>query len=132
MELLVLREGVHRYDAETYATKLRERLDDHTVRYAGTPAEERRVIANADVVTGPRIDADLLERADELDLFACAYAGYGHLPLDSFVDFDVQLTNAAGIHAPNAAEHAIGAMLAFSRRFHDASRADTWQPFSPG
>jgi phosphoglycerate dehydrogenase-like enzyme len=132
MNLLVLREGVHRHDAEEYAAALRARLDDHTVRYAETPAEERRAIADADVVTGPRIDTDLLERADEIDLFACAYAGYGHLPLDALADAGVELTNAAGVHAPNAAEHAIGAMLAFARGFHEASRAETWQPHSPG
>jgi phosphoglycerate dehydrogenase-like enzyme len=132
MDLLVLREGVHRHDAAEYAAELRARLDDHNVRYAQTPAEERRAIADADVVTGPRIDTDLLDRADELDLFACAYAGYGHLPLDAFADAGVELTNAAGVHAPNAAEHAVGAMLAFSRKFHDASRAETWETSSPG
>jgi phosphoglycerate dehydrogenase-like enzyme len=132
MELLVLREGVHRHDAAAYAAELRERLDDHTVRHAETPAEERRAIADADVVTGPRIDADLLEGAEHLDLFACAYAGHGHLPLDALADAGVAVTNAAGVHAPNAAEHAIGAMLAFSRGFHEASRADSWQALSPG
>jgi phosphoglycerate dehydrogenase-like enzyme len=132
MDLLVLREGVHRHDAEEYTAELRARLDDHTVRHAETPTEERHAIANADVVTGPRIDTDLLDRADDLELFACAYAGYGHLPLDALADAGVELTTAAGVHAPNAAEHAIGAMLTFSRRFHDASRAETWQTLSPG
>ncbi|QLD91020.1 D-2-hydroxyacid dehydrogenase [Natronomonas salina] len=132
MELLVLREGVHRLSAAAYADELRSRLDGHTVRHARTPAEERRLVADAAVVTGPRIDADLLERADDLDLFACAYAGYGHLPLDHLEAAGVAVTNAAGVHAPNASEHAVGAILTFSRRFHEVARAETWQPVDPG
>ena len=132
MELLVLREGVHRLSAATYADELRSRLDGHTVRHARTPAEERRLVADADVVTGPRIDADLLERADDLDLFACAYAGYGHLPMDDLEAAGVAVTNAAGVHAPNASEHAVGAILTFSRRFHEVARGETWQPVDPG
>lgn len=132
MDLLVLRDGVHRRSAVEYAEKLRSRLDDHTVRYATTPAEERRLVADCDVVTGIRIDRDLLGRADDLQLFACAYAGCDHLPMAELEDADVAVTNAAGVHAPNAAEHAIGAVLGFSRRLHEAARADTWQPVYPG
>ena len=132
MELLVLRDGVHRLSAAEYADELRSRLDDHTVRHARTPAEERRLIAGADAATGPRIDADLLERADDLELFACAYAGYGHLPIADLEAAGVAVTNAAGVHATNASEHAVGAVLTFSRRLHEAARAETWQPADPG
>jgi phosphoglycerate dehydrogenase-like enzyme len=132
MELLVLREGVHGLPAEEYAAELRARLDGHTVRHAQTPNEERRAIATADVVTGPRIDESVLDHADDLKLFACTYAGYGHLPMAALTNADVAVTNAAGIHARNASEHAVGAILTFSRRFHEAARRDNWQPLSPG
>ncbi len=132
MEVLVLREGVHRLPLDRYESELRSRLDDHTVVRAHTPEEERRAVATAEVVTGPRFDESLLDRADELRLFACVYAGYGHLPMEAFTEAGVAVTSAAGVHAPNASEHAVGAILAFSRRFHEAARADTWQPFNPG
>jgi len=133
MELLVLREGVHDLSAATYADELRSRLgDDHTVEHAHTPAEARDLVAGADVATGPRIDRTLLDRADDLDLFACAYAGYGHLPMADLADAGVAVTSAAGVHAPNASEHAVGAVLAFSRRLHEAARADTWETTAPG
>lgn len=132
MELLVLREGVHRYDASAYADELRARLDDHEVRHATTPSAERSSVATADVVTGPRIDETLLEAADELELFACAYAGYDHLPLDALEDRGIAATTATGVHAPNVAEHVVGSMLAFSRRLHEAARAAAWQPVDPG
>lgn len=132
MELLVLRDGVHRLSAAEYADELRSRLDGHTVHHARTPAEERRLVAAADVATGPRIDAELLERADDLELFACAYAGYGHLPMADLEAAGVAVTNAAGVHAPNASEHAVGTILTFSRRLYEAARAETWQPADPG
>lgn len=132
MELLVLREGVHRLSAESYAERLEERLDDHRVRFAATPADERRLLASADVVTGPRIDAEAIADAPNLRLFACAYAGYGHLPMDALEDAGMAVTSATGVHAPNAAEHAIGAILSFSRGLHDAARAGTWQAIDPG
>ena len=132
MELLVLREGVHRLSTAEYADALRARLDGHEVRHARTPAEERRLVASADVATGPRIDRELLDRADDLELFACAYAGYGHLPMADLREAGVAVTNATGVHAPNAAEHVVGAILAFSRRLHEAARAATWLPADPG
>ena len=132
MDVLVTREGVHRLSAESYAERLRERLEDHQVRFAATPAEQRQLLASADVVTGPRIDAEAIEAASNLRLFACTYAGYGHLPMDALEDAGVAVTNATGVHAPNAAEHALGGILTFSRRLHEAARADTWQALDPG
>lgn len=132
MELLVLREGVHHDDASAYADELRARVDDHTVRHATTPAAERSAIQTADVVTGPRIDGSLLDAAGDLRLFACAYAGYDHLPLEALADREVVTTTATGVHAPNVAEHVVGSILAFSRRLHEAARADAWQPVDPG
>lgn len=132
MELLVLREGVHGLPAESYADALRDRLDGHTVRHARTPAEERKAVESAEFATGLTVRRSLLERAETLRVFACAYAGTGHLPRDALAERGVSVTNAAGVHAPNAAEQAIGSMLAFSRRLHEAARTDEWQPVSPG
>ena len=132
MEILVLRDGVHGLPPESYADALRNRLDGHTVRHAKTPNEERTAIATADVATGLRIDESHLDHAEELEVFACAYAGTGHLPLDALAEHDIRVTNAVGVHRSNASEHAIGMILAFSRRLHEAARADRWQPVTPG
>ncbi|CCQ36396.1 probable D-2-hydroxyacid dehydrogenase [Natronomonas moolapensis 8.8.11] len=132
MELLVLREGVHGLPAESYAGALAERLPGHTVKHATTPDAERELIPDADVATGLDVRSSILADADSLRVFACAYAGTDHLPLDALAEHDIAVTNAAGVHTPNAAEQAIGSMLAFSRRLHEAARADSWQPVSPG
>jgi phosphoglycerate dehydrogenase-like enzyme len=131
MKLLVLREGVHGLSPSAYAETLRDRLDGHTVRHASTPVEEREAIESADIATGVSIGPSLLERATKLRLFACAYAGTGHLPLDSFATHDIAVTNAAGVHSASASEHVIGSILSFSRRLHDAARADNWEVPSP-
>ncbi|MFC7233923.1 D-2-hydroxyacid dehydrogenase [Halosegnis marinus] len=135
MKLLVLREGIHGTNAADYAERLRERLPDHEVVLARTPEAEEREIADARVVTGASIDADLLGHETRLRLFAGEYAGHGHLPLDAFEERGVGLTNAAGVHAPNIAEYVVGALLSHVRGFLDAARRQErreWRPMPVG
>jgi len=107
---------------DEYAAALRERLPDREVALARTPGEERALVADARVVTGSAIDEELLAVADELELFACSYAGYGHLPMDAFHERGVAVTNAAGIHAPSIAEQVLGYLLTFARDLHEGWR----------
>ncbi|MFC7154445.1 D-2-hydroxyacid dehydrogenase [Halomarina halobia] len=120
--VLVLRDGVHGMPVSAYADELRERLPDARIRVAETPEEERELAADAEVVTGKLVDRALLDRARELRLFGCSYAGYGHLPLDALAERDVVVTTASGVHGPNIAEHVVGAILAFVRRFPEGWR----------
>ena len=131
MKILVLREGVHGTNASDYAAELRDRLPDHDIVHARTPDEERAEITDAVVATGTDITTDLLDRAEELQLFAGAYAGHGHLPLDALDAHSVGLTNAAGVHAPNIGEYVVGALLSHVRSFQQAYRQQErreWQP----
>ena len=121
-DVLVLRKGTHGIPIEQYAEAIRDRLPDHTVALARTPADEREAIQTATFVTGMTLDADLLEHADDLEVFACAYAGTGHLPLEELENRDVTVTNAAGVHGPNIGEHVLGSILYFTRRFHVGAR----------
>ena len=122
LDVLVLRRGTHGTPVEEYAAAIRDRLPETDVRLARTPAAEREAIRSARFVTGMTIEASLLEAADELEVFACAYAGTGHLPLEALAARDVTVTNASGVHGPNMAEHVLGAILSFTRRFHVAAR----------
>ncbi len=134
-DVVVLREGTEGLSTEPYAAKLRERLSDHAVRHAKTPREEREFVADARVVTGVRIDEDLLARAENLELFACAFAGTEHLPTDALAERGVAVTNAGGIHAPGIAEGALGNMLVFARRLHEGWRRKQrreWRHFQSG
>jgi len=135
MKLLVLREGVHGTNASTYADRLRDRLPDHEVVHARTREAELREIRDARVATGIDIDTELLERAGRLRLFAGAYAGHSHLPLDALDERNVAVTNAVGVHAPNVAEYVLGALLARVRSFREGYRRQEraeWRPFEVG
>ena len=122
IDVLVLRRGTHGMPVSQYVDALRDRLPDGSVRHARTPAEEREAIASARIATGMTIDESLLDAADDLRVFACAYAGPGHLPLERLRADGVAVTNASGVHGPNIAEHVMGAILYFTRRFHVGER----------
>ena len=121
-DVVVLRRGTHGMQAADYADALRERLPDAEVAHARTPAEERRLLGTAPVATGPRLDADLLADADALRMFAVVSTGDEHLPLDALAERGVAVVNAAGVHAPNVADQAVAAMLAFVRDLPTAWR----------
>ncbi|WP_224268613.1 D-2-hydroxyacid dehydrogenase [Haloprofundus salinisoli] len=121
-DIVVLRQKIHGLSAAAYAETLRERLPDYDVALAKTPAEEREYLRTARVATGFSLDADELDAAPNLELFACVYAGTGHLELDSFAERGVAVTNASGVHGPNIAEYALGAILSFARGFDTAWR----------
>ena len=122
IDVLVLREGTEGLPMESYAERLRERLPDATVGHARTPHEERELVEGARVVTGIDLDEGLLDRSENLDLFACTFAGTDHVAIDALAERGVAVTNAGGIHAPGIAEQAIGNMLVFARRLHEGWR----------
>ena len=121
-DLVVLRTGVHGMPVADYVAALRERLPDRRVVHARTQSEERELVADAPVATGRTIDDDVLAAAERLDLFACSWAGTDHLPTGRFEERGVAVTSAAGVHTPNVAEHAVGAMLTFSAGFLEGRR----------
>lgn len=131
-DLLVLREGTEGLSMSAYADRLRERLPDSNVRLARTPQEERELVEEARVITGIDIDEQLFDKAENLDLFACTFAGTDHVPVNALTERGVAVTNAGGIHAPGIAEQAIGNMLIFARRLHEGWRRkqnNEWRHF---
>lgn len=131
-DVVVLRRGVHGRPVEQYADAIRDRLPERDVRLAQTPGQERRLVERAPVVTGLSLSESLLDRAEELRLFACLYAGVGHLPLSAFEERGVAVTNASGVHAPNIGEYVVGALLAFTQGLHRGWRRNQrreWRHF---
>ncbi|WP_396612126.1 D-2-hydroxyacid dehydrogenase [Haloferax sp. S1W] len=131
-DIAVLRQKIHGLSAEEYAETLRDRLPDREVALARTPEEERDLLSRVRVATGFSIDESVLETAENLDLFACVFAGTGHLPIEALADHDVAVTNASGVHGPNIAEQVLGSILYFTRRFHVAekqNRDGVWQSY---
>jgi phosphoglycerate dehydrogenase-like enzyme len=134
-DVAVLRGDIHGMPITEYADELRERLSGREVTVAATADRERELMAGARIATGLEVDESLLSVATDLELFACAYAGTDHLPLSAFEGRGVAVTNAAGLHGPNASEHVVGAMLAFARGFGTARRRQRrreWRPYDVG
>jgi phosphoglycerate dehydrogenase-like enzyme len=131
----VLRRETHGMPLSEYGAALRDRLPDLELRRARTPAAEREVVADCEVVTGTTLDDDLLAHADAMALFACAYAGVGHLPLAELRERGVAVTTASGVHGPNMGEYVVGAVLSMVRRFPEAWRRQQrseWRHFQAG
>jgi len=131
-EILVLRQKIHGTDADVYRDELARLLPDCEVRFAQTPAEEKRYLQTADVATGFALSADQLALAENLDLFACVFAGTDHLDLDAFAEQDVAVTNASGVHQANMSEYVVGALVTLSRQFMRAWRQKqqrVWQSY---
>jgi len=130
--IVLLRQQVHGIPQARYADALGERLPDCEVAVAGTPSEERELLRDAEIATGIELSGEALDWADRLELFACVYAGTGHLDLDAFTARDVSVTNAAGVHSHNIAEYVTGAMIMMARRFPEAidrQRRREWRSF---
>ena len=121
-DILVTRQKPHGLPAESLASTLADTVPAHSVSMARTTSEERTLIEDADVVVGDSITEESLDAAEELSLFACSFAGYEHLPLESFEKRDIAVTNASGVHASNVAEHAVGGLLALTRGLLTARR----------
>jgi len=132
-EILVTRQKVHGTNGSVYGAELRERLPDCEITVAQTPAEEHAALPKADVVTGLEFSEAQLDRAEDLDLFACVFAGTGHLDLDAFEERGVAVTNASGVHTTNIAEYVVGAMISTAQRFplaYERTEKREWRSFS--
>jgi len=119
-DILVLNQKIHGMPPSGYRDALRERLPEADVRLATTPSERRDLLPASRVVTGYKIEADELPRADRLELFGCIYAGTDHLPTDALAEHGVAVTSASGVHGPQAAEQVLAYLLAFGRRLDRA------------
>jgi len=79
-DIVVLRQTIHGSGGAELAAAIRERLSDRSVALARTPAEERELLETARIAVGLDIDEGQLAAAENLELFACVFAGTGHLP----------------------------------------------------
>lgn len=134
-DVVVLRKNTEGLSTRSYAEILREKLLDHTVAHAETPQRERELIRTAPVATGVTMNGDLLDQAEELELFVAASSGYNHLPMEKLTERGVVVANAAGIHAPGIAEQALGYCLMFARQLHTGWQRNEnheWRHYQPG
>ncbi len=81
-----------------------------------------REMADADVYIGWTIRPEQLRAARELRWIHSPAAAVHQLMIPELVSSDVQVTNAAEVHGPVVAEHAIAQVLALAKRLPSAVR----------
>lgn len=134
-DIVVLHDKIHGLDPEAYAKTIQEEHPDLDIKVARTPAQEREYLNEAVVSTGYQIDSDLIESSETLELFACTFAGVGHLPLDALEEAGVTVTNASGVHGTNVAEQVMGYVLSDVRNLRHAweqNQRGEWNHFQGG
>ncbi|MFB6185061.1 MAG: D-2-hydroxyacid dehydrogenase [Haloarculaceae archaeon] len=131
-DIVVLPRKVHGLSPADYVAAIEDELPGATVVLAETPSDRERLLPGARVVTGYDVSRADRELAGEMELFACIYAGTDHVDVAGLTADGVAVTNAAGVHAPNAAEQAVASLLAFARGLDvgfDRSRRGVWQHY---
>ncbi len=131
-DVLILNHTAHEIPSSECATALKRRLDDREVTLAASANEELSIIPEAKIVVGYDLRPELLEKAANLRLFACSSSGVGHLDLDALAELGIAVTNAAGVHGPNIAEHVLGWMLMITRRLDEGierQKRHEWRHF---
>ncbi|WP_254538181.1 D-2-hydroxyacid dehydrogenase [Halomarina litorea] len=120
---------------EPLAAAIRERLpDDVDLRVGHDEAETHRHAPDADILVTHRLDPELRETAP-VRWVQTLSAGVDSYDLDAFRESGVVLTNASGIHARPIADHVLGALLHFERRFDRAvaqQRDREWARYGAG
>ena len=94
-----------------------------------TPAEAEALLPEADVVLGFAVRPENFARAGRLRWIHCTAASVTGVLFPQLVDSNVLVTNARGLHGDAMAEHALGVMLAFTRKLHlarDAQLRHQW------
>ena len=94
-----------------------------------TREEADALLPEADVVLGFAVRPDNFARAQRLRWIHCTAASVTGVLFPALVESGVHVTNARGLHGEAMAEHALGMMLAFTRKLHharDAQRAHEW------
>ena len=94
-----------------------------------TREEAEKLLPQADVVLGFAVRPDNLATAGRLRWIHCTAASVTGVLFPALVASPIVVTNARGLHGDAMAEHALGLMLAFTRKLHharDAQRAHDW------
>jgi len=115
--------------AEEYYQLIRDAATGCRVVVAKDKEEAQREIVDADIVYGlcPR---DVFLHAQQLKWFQSQSAGLDAVLFPELIESDVILTNAAGLYASHAAEHAFALLFGLTRgihRFAENRLSRTWK-----
>ena len=95
--------------------------DERGTIVAAAPAADD--LRDADGLVGWRLEPGMLESTPKLRWLHASGAGVERYDLAGIAARGVMMTNSSGVSAPNMAEHALGMMIALTRRFPTLMRS---------
>ena len=101
-----------------YLKKIQDVSSGVKVQATSDTKELLTLIGDADVLLAGVFSRELFLAAKRLKWIQSLFAGVDRLLLPEVVQSKVTLTNASGVNSTAVSEHAIGLMLALSRKFH--------------
>lgn len=124
MKILIIKsEGQPvRFLQDEHIAKIKEMDRDIEVVAVSDSQEIARHIADADILACSPRDFPPIENAKNLTWVHSFSAGVDRILTPKVKNSDIILSNSSGIHATPIAEHIIGFMLLFTRKFFDTFR----------
>lgn len=102
---------------ESRVARVREQYPDLDILVEMDLKKVPVAFANVDAFVGRGTHVELLADAPRLRWIQTLTAGADGVSFPDLERRGIVMTNGSGIHAPNVAEHILGLMLAFARRF---------------
>jgi len=115
--------------AEEYYQLIRDAAQGHQVVIAEEVEEAAREATDAEIVYG-LCPPEVFARAKKLKWFQSQSAGLDHVLFPEIVESNVVVTNASGLYASQAADHAFALLLGLARginRFSENRLTRTWK-----
>jgi phosphoglycerate dehydrogenase-like enzyme len=112
---------------DSHLNQLRPKFPQLEIVYPKQEHEFRNELKDAEIFFGYRLEPAQLDVASNLKWIHCAAANVSQFMTPEFLSRKILLTNSRAMHATPIAEHVMGAMLVFSRKFMDA-----WQQQQKG
>ena len=110
--------------------KLQAELPEFRFTNALTAQEMRGLLPEAEVYLGYRLTSKDISKASKLQWIHVPAANVYGFDMDLLAERGIVLTNSRGMHAIPIAEHVIGSMLVFSRRFIDCWKYQQQQHYA--
>lgn len=105
---------------EPQVNRLRPQFPQIKFAYPKQESEFKNELPDAEVFFGYKLEPAQLDLAKNLKWVHCAAANVSQYMNPGFISRKILLTNSRAMHATPIAEHVIGAMLVFSRKFMHA------------
>lgn len=118
------------YPSHHFAPDLHEHIaTEDEVIHASDQEDFEDHLPDADIVLTNRWSHDWDSHLEDIDFIQITSAGYDHMPVETFLEHDVAVANASGVHAEPIAEHVLAYLLGLERRTltsYEAQKEREW------